>query len=475
MKKALDIIKKSLESPWAMVAICFLTVLFYCLEIKYFQYCVYSLVFILLIITKAKWYIAPLNLIMVLASSRFNGDFSYFNLQSVGFIFDLIFGVILFGFLGYDLVINFKDYLNSFKKNWLLYSLLFMLASMIISLVYSPVINLSLMCILGQILTIYIMMIIPLKIDFDEMGKKMMMFSFILTTWVIGFECLFVFFNVYFIEKIGIYEIMNQKLLNLGWAISNRYAVICNIGFLGCLYWYVNYPNLKNRLFALASALFAILIIVLSACRAAYLGLLVIIPLIVAFYICYYLKLDDRRKEKKYLLSILSAFALVIVIGFCCGFFQDIFQSVKDYGFSLNGRDAVWHTAINAFHRHPLIGCGPLSGSYYINLEAGRDYVNNYHNYFLDALATTGVIGLLAFLFFMYVLIHRCLIKNSSYAIILSILIVYFLVNGFVDSLFLNYQLMPIMLMPYALLPDNGILKVKNQSFEKNEEMAMVD
>ena len=75
----------------------------------------------------------------------------------------------------------------------------------------------------------------------------------------------------------------------------------------------------------------------------------------------------------------------------------------------------------------------------------------------------------------MYVLIHRCLIKNNSYAIILSILIVYFLVNGFVDSLFLYYQLMPIMLMPYALLPDNGLIKINNKAVDNNLDVTMLE
>lgn len=457
MKRYFNRVKDFLESPWAIFLTGAITILFYIFEVKYFQYCFFSVLGILLVITKAKWYLAPSLIFMTFASSRFNGDFSYLNTHSFGFVLAIIFGLSFIGFLIYDIIINIKDYARNVKENWLLYSGLIILISMVLSLIYSPVIIKSLWCIVGHLLLISVIVIIPTKIDFSDKSKLMMMLTFIVAIYVIAFEVLFVFYDVYIVQGISITEIMETKLLDLGWAISNRYVIICNIGLIACLYCYFKYDDLGKRLLIFLSIFVALVINFFSGCRAAYLGLIMTIPIIVIIYIRYYMKFSNRSNEVKYLCIFGCVCALGIIFLFVSPFLQRALKEILERGFYLSGRDDVWEVAINAFMRHPLIGCGPLSGAYYILIGTGRDYVNNYHNYVLDALATTGIIGLLAFIFFLYVLIRRCFIKNDFYGSILLILIVYFLANGLVDSLFFNYQLMVFMIMPYALLPNNGI------------------
>lgn len=470
MKRYFNRVKDFLESPWAIFLTGAITVLFYIFEVKYFQYCFFSVLGILLVITKAKWYLAPSLIFMTFASSRFNGDFSYLNTNSIGFILAIIFGLSFIGFLIYDIVINIKEYVRNVKKNWLLYSGIIVLTSMVISLIFSPVIINSLWCILGHLLLLLVIIIIPTKIDFSDKGKLMMMLTFIAAIYVIAFEVLFVFCDVHFIQGESINLIMDQKLLNLGWAISNRYVVICNIGLIACLYCYFKYDDLATRLLIFLSIFVGLVINFFSGCRAAYLGLIMTIPIIVIFYIRYYMKFANRPNEVKYLSIFGCLFALGIIFLFVSPFLQSALKEILERGFYLSGRDDVWEVAVNAFMRHPLIGCGPLSGSYYILVGTGRDFINNYHNFVLDALATTGIIGLLAFIFFIYVLIRRCFIKNDYYANVLLILIVYFLANGVVDSLFFNYQLMIFMIMPYALLPDNGIYG-KTKKVEKDTKV----
>lgn len=101
--------------------------------------------------------------------------------------------------------------------------------------------------------------------------------------------------------------------------------------------------------------------------------------------------------------------------------------------FSTNNRLLIWQVSVKAFIDQPVLGYGPENAIYglnkYYNPEISEQWFDRVHNFILEYLLTSGVLGLLSFLFIFvvaYILVIRYLKQHYFVgAVLLAILSAY--------------------------------------------------
>ncbi len=108
----------------------------------------------------------------------------------------------------------------------------------------------------------------------------------------------------------------------------------------------------------------------------------------------------------------------------------------------LGSRYDIWVSGIKDFLRAPLFGVGFVSGDYALN----RVYDNMYHNIVIEFMGSMGIVGILAFLFHIFVILKVLLRKFSANKLLL--LCVPLSILGM--SLFDNFFFYPNFIIIYA-------------------------
>lgn len=181
-------------------------------------------------------------------------------------------------------------------------------------------------------------------------------------------------------------------------------------------------------------------------------GLIVAIPTLI--WLIY--KSKDKKKTG---LLIGGVAGISILISILLIFFTDLFAMINArYDFSdlldMKDRLPIYYKGMEVFLKHPIYGAGVFTSSYYLNpvgLSRDPTYIllNNYHNYLIQTLATTGFVGLGAFLYWLYCIFKKLLIKDDFNIIVLLIMFS-MLLNGLVSTTFYEPIIMLIMLVVWA-------------------------
>jgi O-antigen ligase len=132
----------------------------------------------------------------------------------------------------------------------------------------------------------------------------------------------------------------------------------------------------------------------------------------------------------------------------------ELLAPLLDYFRTLNldpsGREEIFQTGMALFREHWLFGAGSYSGMTYL---APYD-LYTYHNYWIHTLATTGVIGLIAFVYYLIMILKSCFVKNRYNILVLfSVLVI--LIHGLVDNTFYNPKIMLFLSVILPLLVQN--------------------
>lgn len=126
----------------------------------------------------------------------------------------------------------------------------------------------------------------------------------------------------------------------------------------------------------------------------------------------------------------------IIAMGVITPFFQDyianteVFQNIiqltkgdKLGGF--NGREILWHKAVDIIGQNPLIGKGGWRVIYF-------------HNFSLDVLIQYGWLGWITFITIVIAILECCFLPGSKYNILLYAFVVLLLMNTYENALFAN-------------------------------------
>lgn len=463
MALLIDKTKNFIESIWFSVIICLVTVISFMLNLPYLGFYFAVCALLLIVLLKADFKATLPIIILVYGNHQtFSRDFKDPKLIILISLFSI---VILLYLL--NVIRNRNAYFNILKKDYIFYTLIGISIAMLLSLINTPVIQESLIGIVMWITILFSYVLIRTTVKPSEENEKHIILSIILSGWVIVLELAYMYF-LRLKSGLSISEIVMNKTLGLGWAHLNHIAAFFNLCFIVANLYFLKMKNMKARIFSLISMISFLFCSLITLCRAGYFTLTFIVPIVLIVDIIYLLKSNLSSKKKILYLSSAVIVICVTIFALSLGnFFDPILQGIKSRKFSLSGREKVYEIAWKRFIAHPIFGSGVYTARYYLEpIEFG---IYNYHNHYLQILATCGIIGGLAFTGFLFFSIKRN-IKNNLFSLFTLIVMLYFLIHGALDTLFFNTYIMPILCVLLAITNDAKIIDEFPSLFQKKND-----
>ena len=362
---------------------------------------------------------------------------------------------VLIALLGLDgilflirLCLRFKYYICKLKRDYLFFALLGILVAMLISLINTPDMRLSWTGIGYQAIITFAYFIVRITVPNTEDAKKTIVESIIITAIMISFESIY-FLIVKLYQGNEMDYIIHMKKLSFGWAHSNHYTAIINIAILLSVYYFTKYRNIKNRILSVFSFMCFSAVNVLTVCRAGYLAIIPTLFVSIVVYFIYNKKIQKNKiiKDLYYLIPIAVTVICGIILLNKTGLMQEVIDHLKEMGFDDNDRNSVFSSGWNQFLAHPFIGSGVNTAKIYTDPKL---HVLNYHNYALQMLGTCGIVGFISFLIYLGFSIKRTCNKDL-YSIFVGIVIIYFLIHGFMDTMYFNHLIMTLLCVLQAM------------------------
>ena len=375
-------------------------------------------------------------------------------------LYSLIFLVLLI-----QVIRKRNEFFPKLKKDFLLYSMLLILAFMLLSLINTEDFGLSAIGIGNFALTILAYIFVKMTVDMTEENKNYIIISIITSALVISIGCIYmIFFKLH--EGFNFWDIFNRKLLSFGWLHSNHYTAFVNIAAILCIYLFIKYKEVWKRILLVLSLFLFLIVEAFTVCRAGILALGITLILSIIVYFIYNKKYEKRKiwKDFFYLIPFVIGIILGIIFMWHEGILQELIDRFQKMGISENGRNDVYDAALAQFRLHPIIGSGVYTSHLYTEFW-------NYHNYVLQMLGTCGILGLLGFIIYLFFSVKRTLQKNL-YSVFVGILILYFLIHGAFDTMYFHNLLMPLLVVLQALQEDKKI-KEEFKKDKMNEEIEL--
>jgi O-antigen ligase len=118
------------------------------------------------------------------------------------------------------------------------------------------------------------------------------------------------------------------------------------------------------------------------------------------------------------------------------------------------------------FKQYPLFGGGVYTSQFYISRVSESVY---YHNYLIQTLATIGIIGLAAFLYYLYQIL-RGVTRRHDYNIYVFFIVLNMMVHGLFDTTFYNPLVMVMFscILPLLSMENNNHAPLPLAQKEKN-------
>lgn len=426
---------------------------FFCYVFKLYALCriIVPLVIIVLLIFKCQFVtIVPILFIHLLTK----GEPHNFKILSFSMITSIILFVIMAILLLINLIKNFKLYVNTLKLNLVFIAMIVTIIIMLLSVINSPIKGDAFHAIGNYLIGLLFFLLALFYIDNNEENKKKILFSIICFGFYIATQC---FFKGIDLHKEGLtfnQIITYEDALRIGWIHPNHCAALINICLFASIYYFLNIKDIKNRIFSVIGIITFISLQIIILSRAGLLALMICLILIVVYYIKRIKNNENRIKEDyPYLISIGALFIIGFIILLSLGTVEDLFDVIKRLGFVSSARKEVYKIGLRHFKKHWLIGNGVYSSSYYIRLENPQDPVSNYHNYYIQALSCTGILGAFAFTFYLVaILLELKKSPNDNFKYFVIFVIIYMLLHGLLDTIFFNFRIEPLMLILLALV-----------------------
>lgn len=162
-------------------------------------------------------------------------------------------------------------------------------------------------------------------------------------------------------------------------------------------------------------------------------------------YITMFILVLKKSKEENRVNNLLVYLSCFIIIAISITFYNDVVYNLLyetiSKGFSFSGRIEIYSHAIEEFISSPIFG----KDFYNSNIGQWGEYSPNsflpgrYHNTIFQLLASTGIVGLLAYIYHRYETI-KLLFKNFNYSKLFIWLSIFaFLVSSLFDCFFFNF------------------------------------
>lgn len=424
--RSTNIITKFLESKLFIILISALTMLCWYINSLYVTASIFGVILILELIFKSKLYSFPAMLGLVFAGyKKYSMSFKDYGLYVMVGI--LLFAIILF-------IIRFiqnRHYIKQRIKGCsILYTTLLLAVPMLVSIINSPVKPITFAHTALWLLNAIIILAVLYGIPNTDEAKEKVCFAFVMFMYLIGIQI--VISSIDYIKEFGYKTMIIEKDFNIGWNLTNHAVIGANIGVISACYIFINSKNMYYKIFMMLSAIFGIAINCFVVCRGGLLGI-GISGLALALIICVI-----YRRQWKSIILLAIMIGCIAAISFIFISHTEIGETLIDHftkmGFDGNGRDRIYKFAINLFKDNKLIGTGWGSSAYYLKNVLG-DWVTNYHNWFLQMLATCGIFGAICLgIYLIDIFRVKKYQYKDSFTWIVFVIVLYFLVHGMVDT-----------------------------------------
>lgn len=357
----------------------------------------------------------------------------------------VLYGITLILFI-YKIIKNHKIYLTRLKMDHILYSLILLFISMLLSFINTPDFNLSLLGIGHFAIILFSYLLVRMTVELNEENKEFILKSIFITALVVSIQAIYMLFHL-LNSGIALFDIINNKLMFLGWGNPNHYVAILNVASIMALYYFTKHrESTIKRVISLVLIFIYLFAGLLTASRGGYLAYVITMGIGLVIYCIYTFAINkkNRYKEIPYWAFIITMISLGLVMFYFTGLMEDITAKMAEMGANFNGRDEIYLIAIDKFNKYTLFGAGVYTTHYYI-----QD-IWNYHNYFFQMIGTCGILGALAFFLYLYFSIKRSM-RINLYSIFTLIVILYFLIHGFYDTIYFHHYIMPLICILQAV------------------------
>ncbi len=261
---------------------------------------------------------------------------------------------------------------------------------------------------------------------------------------------------VYFARLGGIENIkaaILSKEIHLGWAGKNNVAPIIAMCIPASLYFCINKSKFLTPLFTLI-ALLQYALLLTTGCRGAILFATLALPAMLFYTIV------KSQNKIAFGVTVCAVFVVaIILVAYFGEFVSDVVDTIIGRGFDSAGRtDGLYPLAWETFKRWPIFGAG---WDYRLGELASSNYTPYwYHSTALQIIATMGLVGAIAFIFFYFWRYRSLLVlrKNPAFVALLASLLL-FDAYGMIDTNFFGPTffliLLCISLTADVCLPEN--------------------
>lgn len=233
--------------------------------------------------------------------------------------------------------------------------------------------------------------------------------------------------------------------VNFGWAAISSVATIYLIIIPMLMYCF----SMDQKHYSFIIMVFISLIaLLLMLSRGAYLAIiLTILPLLIYFIS----NVDDKTKFVKVMLFIFIFLLFgLLVIGIPTGIVKSFFDVLNERGLSFSGQQLLYNIGLKVFQRYPLFGGGANTASFYLAIATEA---HHYENYLIHTLASMGLFGLIAFIYYLYQIFKQATIieKYNIYGLFVVLNMV---IQGLFDTTFYNPLVMILLSLIFPLMMD---------------------
>lgn len=327
-------------------------------------------------------------------------------------------------------------------KNEILIGFILIFIAQIFSLINTPVLKTSLRAVFmwGFYILLFLYL---LNLDFSDnnLGRYYIARVFAYLSIAIFIEILLNYFENGL--NTNIIDFYGSQVINFGWADSSQIAMVYLIILPILLYFYT--LNQK-KYHTLIVAVLDIFMLHLMLSRGAYLAMvLLLIPLIIK-------TINDVKHKTKFIITIIYSSIVVllilILVAIPTGLIKEFFDFLGQKGLSQEERQLIARIGFNVFKRFPLFGGGINSSEYYLSIAITKRY---YDNFIIQTLADIGIIGFIAFGYFVFQLFRHAIIRNKYNSYVLLSLIA-LTIQGLIDTTFYNPIVMILFTIIFPLL-----------------------
>lgn len=269
-------------------------------------------------------------------------------------------------------------------------------------------------------------------INWKKVKKDYFMFVSLLIGIVLLFEC----FNTYILcGNFNATEGFLRKYVFTGWGMYNNMALMCVLSLPAPFYYM--YTNKHKLPFALLTLLMYINLFLLQSRNGILFGSITLL-------LCA-LTISKRSHNTKLFLKALGAASLVILAFAFIAIpkLQNTFMNLIDKGLYMGDRYRVYRTSWKAFMNNPLFGSGFYAFEEFVwNLtsHSPKFLPPRSHNTYLQILASTGISGILAYVYHRYQTIKITLNCHKDISLtLIKISLLAFMLMSLLDCHFHNF------------------------------------